>query len=73
MQVISGPLPLPQALSLETHLIRQANAEGGFIFNVERNTLYGLGGRFDAMKGYFNTPQSIVPDRTILRPDYFKL
>ncbi len=39
MQVISGPLPPPQALILETSLIHQARAEERFIYNIADTSL----------------------------------
>jgi hypothetical protein len=61
MQVISEPLPLPQAQALETSLIQQAQAEGRFIYNIAESSVPKVAPLLDI-------PKTIQPLQTLLNP-----
>jgi hypothetical protein len=60
MQVISEALPRPQALSLETSLIQQANAEGRFIYNIAGSSI--------SPSAPVAVPPTLLPTHTMLNP-----
>jgi len=60
MQVISGALPRPQALSLETSLIRQAQAEGRMIYNIAESSI--------SPSAPIAVPPTTPPTHTMLNP-----
>lgn len=60
MQVISEALPRAQAMSLETALIRQAKAEGRFIYNIADSSI--------SSRIPIAVPRTIQPTHTMLNP-----
>jgi RHS repeat-associated protein len=64
MQVISDPLPLPQAQALETSLIGQAHAEGTFIYNLSPTSI--------SPTAPVAVPPTIFPSLTLLNPKIYK-
>jgi hypothetical protein len=63
MQVISEPLPLPQAQALETSLIQHAQAEGRLIYNSAGSSI--------SPTAPVATPQTIWPNQTLLNPKLY--
>jgi hypothetical protein len=61
MQVISEPLPLPQAQALETSLIQQALSEGRTIYNIADSSL-------PQIAPGIAVPQMTRPMETLLNP-----
>lgn len=64
MQVISDPLPLPQAQALETSLIAQAHAEGTLIYNLNPTSI--------SPAAPVAVPPTIFPSLTLLNPKIYK-
>jgi hypothetical protein len=64
MQVISAPLPLPQAQALETSLIQGARAEGKFLYNVAGSSLPAAGAGVAV-------PGMTAPTFTLLNPQIY--
>jgi hypothetical protein len=64
MQLISEPLPLPQAQALETSLIQQAGAEGRFIYNIAESSVPRVAPLLDV-------PRTITPLKTLLNPKLY--
>ena len=60
MQVISEAVPRPQALALETALIRQAIAEGRFVYNIVESSI--------VPPVPIEVPGTIQPTQTMLNP-----
>jgi hypothetical protein len=60
MQIISEPLPLPQANALETSLIQQAHAEGSMIYNTASSSI--------SPTAPIATPRTVTPTETMLNP-----
>ncbi|KYF72213.1 hypothetical protein BE15_44935 [Sorangium cellulosum] len=60
MQVISEPLPLPQARALETSLIQQAHAEGRLIYNTAGSSI--------SSTAPIATPTMVQATETMLSP-----
>lgn len=61
MQIISGAVPRQEALLLETSLIKQADAEGRFLYNVVRNTI-------TPPVSPMSIPATITPNTSWLNP-----
>jgi hypothetical protein len=64
MQVISDPLPLPQAQAQATSLIGQAHAEGKFIYNLSPASISPM--------APVAVPPTTFPNLTLLNPKMYK-